>query len=46
MAVGMLNSAITSWLADPDYPVESGLTDAAEFAIETLAARPSTAGRG
>lgn len=41
MAVGMLNSAITSWLADPDYAVETGLADAADFAIETLHARPS-----
>lgn len=40
MAVGMLNSAITSWLADPDYPVEAGLAEAAEFAIETLRAQP------
>lgn len=40
MAVGMLNSAITSWLADPDYPVETGLTDATEFALETLRAKP------
>jgi len=36
MAVGMMNSAITSWLADPDYPVEEGLVDATEFALETL----------
>jgi len=43
MAVGMLNSAITSWLADPDYPVESGLADAADFAIETLRATPGGA---
>ena len=41
----MLNSAITSWLADPDYPVETGLTDAAEFAIETLTARLDAPGR-
>jgi AcrR family transcriptional regulator len=40
MAVGMLNSAITSWLADPDYPVETGLAEAAEFAIETLCSKP------
>ena len=31
MAMGMLNAAITSWLADPDYPVERGLATAAEF---------------
>jgi AcrR family transcriptional regulator len=36
MAVGMLNSAITNWLANPDYPVETGLVDAAEFALITL----------
>jgi AcrR family transcriptional regulator len=41
MAVGMINSVITSWLADPDYPVESGLAEAAEFAIETLQAQPT-----
>jgi AcrR family transcriptional regulator len=39
MLVGMLNSAITSWLADPDYPVEEGLVDAFDFAIETLRPR-------
>ena len=36
MTVGMLNSAITSWLADPEYPVEQGLLDATEFALSTL----------
>ena len=36
MAVGMMNSAITNWLANPDYPVESGLVDAAEFVLITL----------
>ncbi len=41
MAVGMLNSAITNWLANPDYPVEEGLVEAAEFAIETLCHKPS-----
>jgi AcrR family transcriptional regulator len=40
MSVGMLNSAITNWLANPDYPVEAGLIDAAEFALNTL--RPIT----
>ena len=40
MAVGMMNSAITNWLADPDYPVEEGLVDATEFALSTL--RPDT----
>lgn len=36
MAAGMLNSAITAWLADPDFPVESGLVEAAEFTLATL----------
>lgn len=39
MAVGMLNSAITRWLADPHYPVERGLFDATEFVLSTLAQR-------
>ncbi|MBB83803.1 MAG: hypothetical protein CL931_08340 [Deltaproteobacteria bacterium] len=39
MIVGMLNSAITSWLANPDYPVEEGLHAANDFAIETLRPR-------
>ncbi|MEM9174670.1 MAG: TetR/AcrR family transcriptional regulator [Myxococcota bacterium] len=39
MIVGMLNSAITSWLANPDYPVEEGLHAATDFAIETLRPR-------
>jgi len=36
MAVGMLNSAITNWLANPDYPVETGLLEATEFTLDTL----------
>ena len=39
MVVGMMNSAITSWLANPDFPVEEGLVDATEFAIDTLRPR-------
>jgi hypothetical protein len=39
MAVGMINSAITNWLANPDYPVEEGLIEATEFALETLRPR-------
>lgn len=39
MLVGMLNAAITSWLADPDYPVEEGLLEAYAFAVETLRPR-------
>ncbi len=37
MAVGMLNSAITSWLADPLYPVERGLVEATDFVLDALA---------
>ena len=37
MAVGMMNSAITNWLADPEFPVETGLIEAAEFALTALA---------
>jgi len=36
MTVGMINSAVTNWLAHPDYAVEEGLLEAMEFAIETL----------
>ena len=36
MAVGMLNSAITRWLANPDYPVERGLVEATEFVLNVL----------
>jgi AcrR family transcriptional regulator len=36
MVVGMLNSAIAAWLADPEYPVETGVVDATEFVLSTL----------
>ncbi len=36
MTVGMINSAVTNWLAHPDYAVEEGLLEAMEFAIATL----------
>lgn len=39
MAVGMLNSAITRWLAEPDYPVERGLVEATEFVLTVLQPR-------
>jgi AcrR family transcriptional regulator len=38
MAFGMLNSAITNWLTDPEFPVETGLVEAAEFTLDTLRA--------
>lgn len=41
MAVGMLNSAITNWLADPAYPVEEGLVAATEFILNTFRAEAS-----
>ena len=44
MAVGMLNAAVTRWLADPNYPVERGLVEATEFALETLAASSKPSG--
>ena len=36
MALGMMNSAITNWLTDQTYPVESGLENATDFALRTL----------
>ncbi len=36
MVVGILNAAITNWLADPDYPVEQRLRQAAQFAWEAI----------
>ena len=35
-----MNAASTNWLANPDYPVETGLVEAAEFALISL--RPET----
>jgi hypothetical protein len=39
MVVGMLNTAITHWLADPSYPIERELPRAARFAWEAVRAR-------
>ncbi len=36
MVVGVLNAAITNWLADPDYPIEQRLRQAAQFAWEAI----------
>ena len=44
MVVGMLNAAVSAWLADPHYPIESGLTQAAEFAWSSI--RTPTADEG
>jgi AcrR family transcriptional regulator len=58
MVVGILNAAITNWLADPDYPIEQRLRQAAQFAWEAIrldsgssdapaaASNPSTSARG
>ena len=39
MVVGNLNAAITNWLADPDYPIEQRLRQAAEFAWEAISSK-------
>ena len=36
MVVGILNAAVTNWLADPDYPIEQRLRQAAQFAWEAI----------
>jgi AcrR family transcriptional regulator len=40
MAVGMLNSSITRWLAEADHPVEQGLVEATEFVLNVLSRKP------
>jgi hypothetical protein len=39
MVVGMLNTVITHWLADPSYPIERELPHAARFAWDAVRAR-------
>lgn len=36
MVVGILNAAITNWLANADYPIEQRLRQAAQFAWEAI----------
>jgi len=36
MLVGILNASVTNWLADPDYPIEQRLRQAAQFAWEAI----------
>ena len=36
MVVGILNAAVTNWLADPDYPIEQRLRQASQFAWEAI----------
>lgn len=38
MVVGMLNATVTGWLADPSYPIEKQLCQAAEFAWDAVRA--------
>jgi AcrR family transcriptional regulator len=40
MVVGALNAALGGWLADPDYPIETRLVQAAGFAWDAVAAAP------
>ena len=40
MVVGILNAAITNWLADPDYPIEQRLRQAVQFAWEAIRLEP------
>lgn len=40
MVVGILNATITNWLADPDYPIEERLRQAAQFAWEAIRRPP------
>lgn len=40
MVVGVLNSAVTNWLANADYPIEERLPQAADFAWDALRRRP------
>ncbi len=42
MVVGILNATITNWLADPDYPVEQRLRQAAHFAWEAIRPEPAS----
>jgi AcrR family transcriptional regulator len=41
MVVGILNAAITNWLANPDYPIEQRLRQAAQFAWESIRTQPT-----
>ncbi len=42
MVVGILNATITNWLADPDYPIEERLRQAAQFAWEAIRRAPES----
>jgi AcrR family transcriptional regulator len=38
MILGMLNATVTSWLSQPDYPIEKAIYQAAEFGWEAVQA--------
>ena len=42
MVVGILNAALTNWLANPDYPIEQRLRQAAQFGWEAIRTQPSS----
>ena len=44
MVVGMLNATVTNWLADPDYPIEHRLRQAAQFAWQAIQCEDTPAG--
>lgn len=46
MVVGILNAAITNWLANADYPIEDRLPQAAQFAWEAIRRDPHARGVG
>ena len=44
MVVGMFNTSITNWMADPHYPIEKRLRQTAAFIAEAIAPRCEHAG--
>ncbi|MBW2446668.1 MAG: TetR/AcrR family transcriptional regulator [Deltaproteobacteria bacterium] len=44
MLVGILNAAITNWLAEPDYPIEQRLRQASQFAWGAIRPEQGSAG--
>ena len=45
MVVGMLNATVTGWLADPAYPVEKQIVQAAEFSWDAIRTNADSAPR-
>ena len=46
MVLGALNTALTNWLADPNYPVAERLPRAAQFICDAIGAHDSTTETG